>query len=226
MVILIPMLYIGFLYVSYVDKEVTAGDAYGFTIGQTKADVYRIARSKFQQGHITEIHTIRNREEEIKRFTEINGDDNYRTVAEVRGWFDRWNHWSLWLDGENRVLLAIVTFHGNRVSDVYHPTDGEVGEFADADGVPLKLGQTYSEAYEALESLSRTAGYETLVVRSGWMARRQPVEFQDSEYRFVEEFDEWTLLVSKRSFMNFIRLTFENGRLSRIYRHRKYFEGT
>jgi hypothetical protein len=62
-----------------------------------------------------------------------------------------------------------------------------------------------------------------MLVDTGWMARRQPMSFDDSEYRFVPEQDEWTLLVNA-DYFNTVRLTFTRGRLSRIHRHRQYFE--
>ena len=94
-VILIPLIYVCFLYVSYVDKEFIAGSAYGFTIGQSKADAYRIAQLQFRNGGITRIDTIRTREEEVRLFPGINGTASYHTVGEVRDWFDNWNQWSL-----------------------------------------------------------------------------------------------------------------------------------
>ena len=77
--------------------------------------------------------------------------------------------------------------------------------------------------YSALESLAGLPEYASLVVETGWMARRQPVSFGDSEYRLVAEQDEWTLLVNG-SHLNSIRLAFDDGRLVRIHRHRQYFE--
>ena len=222
-VILIPVILVFFLYVSSVDKEVTAGSAYGFTIGQSKADAYRIAQSQFRSGDITAIDTIRNREEEVKRFPEINGNASYRTVAAIEGWFDNWNHWSLWIDGDNPSLLVIFTFNGDRFSGVGRGPLGEVWQPADADGITFRVGQSYAEVYKLLEALSRSPGYETLVLDTGWMARRQPVELNEAEYRYVAEYDDWTLLVS-RSRLNSIQLTFDQGRLSRVHRHRQYFE--
>ena len=128
------------------------------------------------------------------------------------------------LNGDKPSLLAIMRFHGDRLSDVSRgPFPGETWQGADAGGIDLRVGQSYQDVYQVLETLSRAPGYESLVLDTGWMARRQPVEFKDAEYRYVAAYDEWTLMVSS-SWFNNIQLTFDQGRLVRIHRHRQYFE--
>jgi len=211
LVISLPVIYIGFLYLSYIDKTITSGTAYGFTIGQAKADVYRIAQLQFRDGDIEAIDTLRSRDEELKQFPEIIGDRH--KVSEVRDWFESWNQWSLWLEGEKPVLLAVLKFHGDQLN---HPWQAP-----NADDLGFRTGQSYSEAYSRLEAL--VTAHASMVVDTGWMARRQPMSFDDSEYRFVSEQDEWTLLVND-DYFNTVRLSFTRGRLSRIHRHRQYFE--
>jgi hypothetical protein len=224
-VILVPVTYCCFLYFSYVDKEITAGTAYGFTVGQSKQDAYKRAQLQFLNGEITRIDTILTRDEEVKLFPKINGSVSYHTVAEVRGLFENWDQWSLWLNGDKPSLLAILRFQGDRLSgvDSGSPGPGETLLVAGGNATNFRAGQSYKEVYQTLEALSRTPGYERLVLDTGWMARRQPVEFKDAEYRFVAEYDEWTLLVGD-SRLNSIQLTFNEGRLVRVHRHRQHFE--
>jgi hypothetical protein len=214
LILAIPIGYAGFLYLSYLDKTTTSGSAYGFTIGQAKTDAYRVAQSQFRSGDIEAIDTIGRREDELKRFPGIIGDEGRHKVSEVRHSFENWDHWSLWLDGETPVLLAVLKFRGDRLDDLSQSNPDDLG---------LTVGQSYAEVYSALESLARLPEYASLVVVTGWMARRQPVTFGDSEYRLVAEQDEWTLLVNG-SHLNSIRLAFDDGRLVRIHRHRQYFE--
>ena len=108
LVLAIPIGYAGFLYLSYIDATTTSGSGYGFTIGQAKADAYRVAQAQFRSGDIEAIDTIGRREDELKRFPGIIGDDGRHKVSAVRDSFENWDHWSLWLDGKTPVLLAVL----------------------------------------------------------------------------------------------------------------------
>jgi hypothetical protein len=217
LILAIPIGYAGFLYLSYIDATTTSGSGYGFTIGQAKADAYRVAQAQFRSGDIEAIDTLRNREEEIKRFPDIVNSSAGHKVSEIRDSFERWDQWSLWLQGEPRALLVVLNFQGDRLQGLDLSRPGHPGDLG------VRVGQSYAEVYSALESLAALPEYASLVVDTGWMARRQPVSLSDSEYRFVAEQDEWTLKVNG-TYLNAIRLSFHDGRLVRIHRHRQYFE--
>jgi hypothetical protein len=217
LILAVPIVYAAFLYLSYLDVTTTSGSAYGYTIGQTRADAYRVAQAQFRGGDIEAIDTLRNREVEIEHFPGIVGGAARHKISEVRDSFERWDQWALWLEGETHDPLAILKFHGDRLHDL------DLSQPGHPDDLGLRVGQSYAEVYSALESLAALPEYASLVVDTGWMARRQPVSFGDSEYRLVAEQDEWTLLVNG-SYLNTIRLSFHDGRLVRIYRRRQYFE--
>ncbi len=222
-VLLIPAVYLAYLYFTYIDDTVTTGSAYGFTIGQTKTESYRLAREKFGRGEIVGIDNNRGREEELLRSPWL--EIEFHSVSAVADRFDQWNHWGLWLREDDPSLLAIVKWHGDRVSGVGSP--GTLGDTWKADGVDVSIrtGQTYAEVYETLKVLDQSSGFEDLALRTGWMARRQPVDFTEAEFPLVEPCDEWTLLVDEEwSYFNTIELRFAEGALKAINRHRQYFE--
>jgi hypothetical protein len=224
--VFVTVAYVGFLYFSFLDKTVTSGSAYGFTIGQSKAEAYRIAQTQFQNGEISRIHTIGSREEELVRYPEVNRSDSYYSVTEVRDWFDNWNHWSLWSAPNFKTPLVIITFKGKHVQGVGAP--GNLGASwtpPNTKDITITAGQTYHEVYRSLETLLQAPGYESLQLDTGWMARRQPDQLEDYEFRFVANDDRWTLLIgSSESFFNNVELGFSQNRLTSIRRHRQYYE--
>lgn len=220
----VPAGYAGFLYLSYLDETTTSGFAYGFTIGQTRAQAYRIAQAQFRDGDIEAIDTQQNHEQEMRRFAGILGGPPghlaaRHTVSEIRDSFESWDYWFVWLDYKSKppAALAHLRFHGDRLQEL------ELLQPAPSDDLRLRVGQSYAEVYSALESRAPLPEDAVLALATGWMARRQPVSFSDSEYRFVAEEDEWTLKVNG-TYLNTIQLSFHDGRLVRIHRHRQYFE--
>jgi hypothetical protein len=47
-----------YLYLTYIDEAVVTGSAYGYTIGQSKRDVYEIATHQFRDNEISGIHIM------------------------------------------------------------------------------------------------------------------------------------------------------------------------
>ena len=223
--VLIPAGYVAYLYGTYIDETLTSGSGYGFTIGQSKRQVYEAAGQELRAGRIVSINTVDDREEEIKAHPWLEDD---LTVADARERFTRWDHWALWLyrPGGHPSLLALIVFDGDELSGVGQP--GQLGPRWHPPNFPslgVHQGQTRDEVFAVIEALSRSSGYNGLRLSTGWMARRQPKTFAMAELQLVEADDDWTLLVGpERSYFNTIRLRFADGKLVEIHRHRQYFE--
>ena len=225
LLLLVPTLYIGYLYVTYIDKTITTGSAYGFEIGQSKEEAYGAAKREFEAHRLVAVDTVHDRDEELQRYPWLDSD---LPVEEALAHVDGWDHWSLSLHTADQrpLLLALVLFEGDSVSAVGQP--GALGERwhpAELTRFELHHGQSRAQAATAIQGLSHADGYVGLAVSTGWMARRQPRSFAPEEFRFVEASDDWTLIVDHRhAYFNTVRLRFDSGRLVEIHRHRQYFE--
>lgn len=224
-VVAIPLGYVSFLFLTYLDEDVTQGSEYGFTIGQSKEQAYRAAQSLFRQGQVSEIHSIGNLEDEIRMNPWL---DRTLTLAEARPRFHQWDDWVLENPRKPQdEIIAVLQFQGDQLESIGLPPPNLVTSWRPANTTDLdfRQGQTRHEVLAQLEELTTRPGYEQMRLSTGWMARRQPVDFADSEYGLVEHDDRWTMLVGKRrSYFNSIRLEFRDGRLKTIHRHRQYFE--
>lgn len=54
--LMIPIVFIGYGYVTFKDESYTTGEAYGFVIGETHAQVFKQAKELQSQDEIKEIH--------------------------------------------------------------------------------------------------------------------------------------------------------------------------
>ena len=50
--LLVPVFYVAVMYATYIDKTVTSGSAYGFTIGASKAETYSTAKNVFAKKNV------------------------------------------------------------------------------------------------------------------------------------------------------------------------------
>lgn len=216
--------YIAFLHLSYVDKTVTSGSAFGFTIGQSKEEAFTTAARLFTAGKLNGINTVIGYEEELRLNPWL---EQPLSVEAARNHFFGWNHWRIVYSTQGSADdLPVLLFAGDHLTGVGPP--GRLQSQWQPPGVPkihLRRGQTRQEVLESLEVLSNAPGYEDLRLSTGWMARRQPAAFSENEFLLVEGHDHWELLVGReRSSFNTIDLQFRDGRLSQIHRHRQYFE--
>jgi hypothetical protein len=108
-VILIPIVFIGYLYFSYKDDTVNEGNAYGFKIGTTHTEVYEAAKILKQKGKIEEIHRYPENEYH-KEF----GDEDLNHALNDKRWImivdpDWWNN-SIYLEFASDKLVRIRRF--------------------------------------------------------------------------------------------------------------------
>lgn len=214
----------------YQNEDFTEGTAYGFTIGQTKQEVYRNAQSKYKKGEIVQIEPDLGREEYLQVNPELN---HGHKVANVDEWFDLWNSWTLKIDGEDFYLYTVIDIEESTVSWIgllrknHHELELQNEWIAPNMENPPKIfaGQTFKEVYQALLTISRDPAYEKLVVSTGWMVRRPVTKFTQDEYRFISPYDRWQLMYSgKMIHNNYLEFKFANGKLIHINRHRQNFE--
>lgn len=221
----LPLGYVAFLFLSYLDVSVTEGSEYGFTIGQSKEQAYRAAQSLFRQGRVSGIDSTGDRDEEIRMNPWL---DRTLTLAEVRPRFLQWDTWVLErIRKPQNEIVAVLQFRGNELESIGRPPPNLFTSWRPANtaDVHFRQGQTRQEVLAELEELTTHGGYEQMRLSTGWMARRQPATFADTEYGLVAPADRWTLFVGKsQSAFNTIDLEFQDGRLKTIHRHRQYFE--
>lgn len=216
--------YIAFLYLSYIDRTVTAGSAFGFTIGQSKEEAFTTAERLFTAGKLNAITTLTDYEEELRLNPWL---EQPMSVEAARNRFFAWDYWRLVYSAPGSAdELPVLLFEGDYLTGVGPPGHLQSQwQPPDVSKVRLRPGQTRQEVLESLEVLSNASGYEDLRLSTGWMARRQPLTFSENEFLLVEGYDRWTLLVGReQSFFNTIELQFRDGRLSQIHRHRQFFE--
>jgi len=225
LLLLVPAAYVGYLYITYIDRTLVSGSGYGFTIGQSKLQAYEAAQRAFEAGKLVGIDTVHDRDEELQLYPWLEAD---LPVEHVLDRIDGWDHWSLSLNtsSDRPSLLAVVVFEGDKVSGVGQP--GKLGARWHPPAFPaveIHQGQTRAQVAAMFQALSQSPGYESLRISTGWMARRQPKTFARAEFRYVEGDDDWTLLVDHEwSYFNTVRLRFHDGALAEIHRHRQYFE--
>jgi len=231
LLILVVVSYIAYFYLTYIHEDITEGSGYGFTIGQTKQEVYRIAQSKFKDGELLEIEPDLGREEYLAKNLELN---KRHKISDVEPWFDQWNHWQLEIEGDDPYLFTVLQFKKNTISCIgllkknHNNLELQKEWIAPRMENPPKLvvGQTYKEVYQALLSISREPSYQKLVLSTGWMARRPIEEFTHEEYRLISPYDKWKVYYGggKISAFNSLEFIFANGKLVSIHRHRQHFE--
>ena len=227
-----------YCYLTFIYGDITEGSGYGFTIGQTKQEVYKIAQSKFKKGKIVEIEADLGRS---KKYWSKNLEHNKKhKVSDVETWFHQWDCWQLELEEDDPNLFRTIIFKGNHVSfislfKVEYPTYPEVKplevEFLN-EWIPTKMenpskivvGQTYEEAYQTLLDISREPSYEKLVIKTASHCRRVITNFTMDEYLFIGPYEDWRLYyetgLSKSK--NTLFLKFADGKLIRILRQRDY----
>ena len=220
MLLSVVLIYIGYLYATYIDDTVNTGSAYGFTIGQSKHEAYRIIQNKYRDGEISKIDTIQDRESEHALHPWLNNE--FQNIHEVKERFNEWSDWSIWNKSQ---LLAIVKWDGDYVSWVGKPR--ELGGRWQPENIDLAIsrGDSYEGVFQFLQELKAYSKYKDIALKTGWMARRQPTKFTSIEYKLIETHDNWTLVYGKKnSYFDTITLAFENEVLIEIHRHRQNFE--
>jgi len=217
----VPLSHVGYLWITYIDESITKGEGYGFTIGQSKSVAYDIAAQKFRAGDIVALDSLSGMDEERERFPE---SLEPMTILEVERHFDQWDTWLLSFGG--RLTTAIEFERGFVIGAGRPGKPDRVWRAGSGERViTITPGQSYNDVYRSLVALAELPEYEDMLLETGWMARRQPGTFDETEFRFVKPSDDWALLVDeKHGYFNRIDLHFREHRLVEIRRHRQYFE--
>ncbi|MGI9227243.1 MAG: hypothetical protein ACR2PU_00475 [Gammaproteobacteria bacterium] len=88
--------------------------------------------------------------------------------------------------------------------------------------IGLSKKQSFQSIRKQVEKYPNLVIYYSYGNKAGDNETVRPV---DNEYSKVEVQDRWTLLLDgEGEFFNVIKLSFDEDKLIRIYRHRKYFE--
>jgi len=88
----------------------------------------------------------------------------------------------------------------------------------------LNIGDTKLEAFEKTKGIYQNKEIYILhpLDKNDYGPHRK-LTFQIEDYQIIKDIDEWTFYFDK-GFFNLLELTFKNGVLTNIYRHRKNFE--
>jgi len=212
--------YIGFLYFTYIDESINTGSAYGLVIGENKSDTYKRLKNKFENQEISSMNTIFSKFDLEQKLFDIGTPISLLAFREYMYLFD---HWSIYLD-EDTFLLAI-NFNGSTVENVVASTELSTNiqtlKFSNL-VIQIEALKSQKEVYEFLLDTDSLVDNE-LLIRSGWMAFKQPSKFDESEFHLVENKDTWKVYIGECCF-NSIRLKFEENILVELHRHQQFFE--
>ena len=106
------LLYIGFIWATYIDDTITTGQKYGFIIGSTKLETYKNVAQLIEKHPKLQIYiSYGPRAGDNLIFTPTR--DNYEIVQ-------KHNQWSLLLDGDGEFFNVIKLKHeNNNLYEIY-----------------------------------------------------------------------------------------------------------
>ena len=105
-------LYIGFLFVTYIDQSITTGQKYGFTIGANKNQTYKDVIQLLEDYPNLVIY-ISYGQRAGDKMTFAPSRDNYEKAQS-------YNHWTLLLDGKGEFFNVIkLIFVDDNLYEIY-----------------------------------------------------------------------------------------------------------
>jgi hypothetical protein len=88
----------------------------------------------------------------------------------------------------------------------------------------LNIGDTKLESFEKTKCIYQNKEiYILYPLDKNDYGPHRKLTFQIEDYQIIKDIDEWTFCFDK-GFFNSLKLTFKNGKLVNIYRHRQNFE--
>ncbi|CAI2718659.1 hypothetical protein [Nitrospina watsonii] len=108
---LIPILYVGYLYVTYLEEYVTTGSGYGFTIGEGKEDVF----NKLSQKYGSKVKRYR-----FYKDREIYSKDKIEFSDEEYNGLKGYDKWKFYFDEKHIDYLAFYFEEDNLVKIERH----------------------------------------------------------------------------------------------------------
>lgn len=110
--LLIILLYVGYLWATYIEDVVTAGSKYGFTIGETKANTYKSILTLKEQSPDLKFYIIPGPRAGGRIFLSPE-EDIFQQI-------NKYEHWELLLDGENEFSNIVrLYFKEEKLSQIY-----------------------------------------------------------------------------------------------------------
>lgn len=86
------------------------------------------------------------------------------------------------------------------------------------------IGESKFEVFEeAKDSYQNKAVYILYPLDNNGFGPHTKIYFQVEDYKLIEDRDIWTFYFDE-GFFDLLKLKFENGKLTKIHRHRKHFE--
>lgn len=197
-----------------VDRTVTEGRAYGFSIGQSKQEAFSTIAKQIREGTSHGMTTLQDRDAEI---SEHNKCLEEKDVAQLDACFDRWTQWEI-VEAPPLIEHTIVLdFSKGVLRSVKEVTNNSLQDYRKE---LVTIGDDYDRVLLDLKERSRRQSLP-LRARTGWMARRQPTQGSLDEFQLVAPYDRWVLYVGKMpTHFNTIELLFRADRLTSIRRVR------
>jgi hypothetical protein len=223
---LLVLLLVGFwAYYSFIkiNNTIDSGEGYGFKIGASKIESYKIANLLIEQNEITGFQFVYPRETYDLIYSP-------QEISKVKEYFHRWDYWVL-TDAKtpqsSRVDLGFENGSLTRLGKVGN------GEFIPInnwpEGVPngievIRIGDSQASVHEKLEAVQDNFPLARIKA-ANLSSYKLPNYALPDEYYLVEDYMSWDFRVNTSFFSNSITLFFdENDKLINIHRNRYAFE--
>ena len=110
-ILLLPIVYFSYLYLTYIDKTVINGSAYGFSSGYSKNETYNKAKQVFSNEKVYIIYPVD--EDGIGDFKVINFDGDYKNIL------NKLESWKFYFQKDDFRDYVELTFEGDNLFSIY-----------------------------------------------------------------------------------------------------------
>ena len=207
-----------------LNETIEEGSAYGFTIGDTKAECFQKAEQLIRN-HSAFLHPGPE-EAELLRSYGIDARSNQQ-IERVEQAFPDWRDWVL-TDSDAKTPEPVTLVFGVHTSALEHIYVGGMLSFREVpvwpeDGAQqssLVPGLDYGEVYRRLRIREEESQSDTLHLRAkSW---RIVSTFDEASYQRLSKWDVWIIRYQYAPWNDFASLSFAEGRLKTIWRLKQY----
>ena len=208
-----------------IDRTVSRGNAYGYTIGDSKDSVFAVAKRQYANKDIRWLAPHIDSQASVRQY----GIDVYQAhqVESVKDAFEDFQWWFIEGFTTSRADSVSLSFEfGESKVDMLvrnYPMRSShlVDNWPNEADTHLASAMTSEEAFNTLLQLARRPDFRTLTLRA--KDRRKIRHFDGDDLAIMSRWDVWEVqYVSQLFSPDFTRLYFEDGKLARAHRFRRF----